>query len=65
MDVYAEEKLQIYENKFSKDTLKTIPKGMAEGQWGGPLALQDVSCGVSPLHCCEPVLNTYGQRHLT
>ena len=65
MDVYAEEKLQIYENKFSKNTQKTIPRTMAEGMWGGALQLKDAPCGISPLHCCAPVLNTYGQRHLT
>ena len=35
-----EEKLDVYENRYTKDTIKTLPRGMAEHLWGGKLQLQ-------------------------
>ena len=60
-----EEKLDVYQNKFSKNTMQTKPKGMAEHIWGGKLQLQALSCGVPPMDCWAPVTNTPGHRHFT
>ena len=63
--VPLEEKLDVYENKYTKDSIKTLPRGMAENLWGGNLQLQALSCVVPPMHCCAPVTKTSGHRHFT
>jgi len=58
--VPSEERLEVYQNKISKNSVKTEPRGLAETKWGGALALEAVSCGVPPIHCWAPVNNTSG-----
>ena len=60
-----EEKLDVYENKFSKNTVKTMPKGMAENLWGGARELKALPCGVPPMDCWAPPTNTSGHRYFT
>ena len=60
MFVPSEERLEVYQTKLSKNSIKTQPRGLAETMWGGPLALEAVSCGVPPIHCWAPVNNTSG-----
>jgi hypothetical protein len=60
-----EEKLEVYQNQYSKNTMQSKPKTMAEYQWGGKLQLQALSCVVPPMHCWAPVTNTSGHRHFT
>ena len=60
MLVPSEERLEVYQSKISKNSIKTQPRGLAEPLWGGPLALEAVSCGVPPMHCWATVNNTSG-----